>query len=127
MNKVFWCKNCLNMSTRPRTKFDGRGWCSACQWMKEKNVVDWPARQDEMKPILEKFRRKDRFDCIVPVSGGKDGTYTAHSLKNKYRMNPLAVTVRPSLELELGKKNLENFVHSGVNHIHITPNTEIMR
>lgn len=127
MSKVFWCKNCLNMSTRPRTKFDERGWCGGCQWMEEKNTVDWQARQEEMKQIVKKYRRKDSFDCIVPVSGGKDGTYVVHSLKNKYNMHPLAVTVRPCLELELGKKNLENFVQSGVNHIHITPNAEVMR
>jgi hypothetical protein len=31
--KITWCKNCLNMSTRPRITFDERGWCNACQWM----------------------------------------------------------------------------------------------
>ena len=34
--KIFWCNNCLNMSTRPRITFDHRGWCNACQWMEEK-------------------------------------------------------------------------------------------
>jgi len=36
MKEVFWCKNCMNMSTRPRISFDDRGWCNACQWMEEK-------------------------------------------------------------------------------------------
>jgi len=115
------------MSTRPRTKFDERGWCNGCQWMEEKKTINWQARQDELKQLLKKFRRKDSFDCIVPASGGKDGSYVVYALKNNYNMNPLVVTVRPSLELELGKQNLDNFVQSGVNHIHITPNTDIMR
>ena len=38
---IFWCKNCLNMSTRPRITFDKRGWCNACQWMEEKKLLDW--------------------------------------------------------------------------------------
>ena len=25
LSEVYWCKNCLNMSTRPRIKFDKRG------------------------------------------------------------------------------------------------------
>ena len=41
MKKYFWCKNCLNMSTRPRITFDEKGFCNACQWMAEKKVLDW--------------------------------------------------------------------------------------
>ena len=73
--KIYWCKNCLNMSTRPRITFDERGWCNACQWMEEKRSFDWSRRKAELLNILEKSRSKSgNFDCIVPVSGGKDGS-----------------------------------------------------
>ena len=39
------------MSTRPRTKFDERGWCNGCQWMEEKKTINWQARQDELKGV----------------------------------------------------------------------------
>ena len=39
MTKVFWCKNCLNMSTRPRIEFDYRGFCNACNWVEEKKLI----------------------------------------------------------------------------------------
>ena len=42
---IFWCKNCLNMSTRPRITFDDKGWCNACQWMTEKKTLDWDTWQ----------------------------------------------------------------------------------
>ena len=29
--KVFWCKKCVVMSTRPRVTFNEEGVCSACQ------------------------------------------------------------------------------------------------
>ena len=67
------------------------------------------------------------FDCIVPVSGGKDGAYVAYNLKHKYGMNPLTVTCRPPLPLELGSRNLVNFARNGYDHIHVTPNEEAMR
>ena len=128
MSNVFRCTNCLNMSTRPRITFDGRGWCNACQWAEEKKTVDWDARQNELKNILEKYRSKTGgFDCIVPVSGGKDGGYVAYNLKHKYKMHPLTVTVQPPLSLEVGNKNLENFKAQGYDHIHVSPNPEIMR
>lgn len=125
---VFWCKNCLNMSTRPRIAFDSRGWCNACQWMEEKKTIDWGKRQHELTHLFDRYRSKTaNFDCIVPVSGGKDGSYVAHQLKHKYGMHPLTVTVRPALSLELGDKNLTNFINSGYNHIHISPDPEVMR
>ena len=124
---IFWCKHCLNMSTRPRISFDNRGWCNACQWMEEKKTMDWSARQHELKELLEKNRSKNgSFDCIVPVSGGKDGSYVAYMLKHKYGMNPLTVTVRPALSLDIGDKNLLNFIRSGYDHIHISPNSKAL-
>ena len=45
---------------------------------------------------------------MIPVSGGKDGTYVTDQLQNKYSMNPLCITVKPALELDIGKINLQN-------------------
>ena len=127
-DNIFWCSNCLNMSTRPRIEFDDRGWCNACQWMEEKKNMDWASREKELIEILDRYKSNSNgFDCIVPVSGGKDGSYVSYQLKHKYGMNPLAVTVRPPLSLELGDKNLSNFVLSGFDHLHISPNATVMR
>ena len=123
-----WCANCLSMSTRPRIKFDERGWCNACVWTEKKRTMDWSARQGELEALLARHRRTDgSFDCLVPVSGGKDGSYVSYNLKHKYGMNPLAVTVSPALPLPLGDENLRSFVRSGYNHISINPDYKAMR
>jgi N-acetyl sugar amidotransferase len=128
MSDIFWCKNCMNMSTRPRITFDERGWCNACQWMEEKQKMDWSSRESELEQLLEKHRSTDGgYDCMVPVSGGKDGSYVAHQLKHKYGMNPLAVTSRPALSLELGNSNLNRFIESGYDHIHVSSNRSALR
>jgi N-acetyl sugar amidotransferase len=115
------------MSTRPRITFNDKGVCNACQWSEQKKTLDWSSREKELKILLDKHRKSDgSFDVVVPVSGGKDGSYVAHNLKNKYGMNPLAVTVTPALPLELGDCNLRNFIDSGYNHIQINPNPEVM-
>ena len=127
--KIFWCSTCLNMSTRPRIEFDDQGRCNACQWTEEKQLLDWEPRQVELRNLLDKYRSPDGsgFDCVVPVSGGKDGSYVAYTLKHKYGMNPLAVTVRPALSLEIGDENLTSFINSGFNHIHISPDPRVMQ
>ena len=115
------------MSTRPRITFDSRGWCNACQWMEEKRQIDWLFRERQLEDLIIKYKSKTgSFDCIVPVSGGKDGSYVAYMLKYKYGMNPLAVTVRPALSLPIGDQNLYNFIHSGYDHIHISPNPKVL-
>jgi N-acetyl sugar amidotransferase len=117
------------MSTRPRIEYNNDGVCNACQWSEEKDSLDWSEREAELQALLEKYRAKDQrsFDCVVPVSGGKDGSYVAHTLKTKYGMNPLTVTVRPALSLDIGNRNLTNFIDSGFNHIHVSPSATVMQ
>src|SRR5574343_625570 len=123
-----WCSNCLAMSTRPRITFDERGWCNACRWMEKKKTLNWDEREQQLNRLLDKHRRNNgSFDVLVPVSGGKDGSYVAYNLKHKYGMNPLCVTVTPALSLPLGDQNLRAFVESGYNHISINPAHEAMR
>jgi len=125
--KVIYCNNCLNMSTRPRITFDKRGWCNACQWMEEKKSLDWSERLSQLDKLISKHKDKGPYDCLVAVSGGKDGSYVAHILKTRYKLKVLTITVRPPLALDIGEKNLISFIKSGHDHIHLSPNSEAMR
>ena len=128
MNDLKWCSNCLAMSTRPRITFDDRGFCNACRWMEAKKELDWDKRESELNLLLDKHRRSDNyFDCVVPVSGGKDGSYVAYNLKHKFGMNPLCITVTPPLSLELGELNLKAFIESGYNHISVNAPYQAMQ
>ena len=53
MTKIFWCKNCLNMSTRPRIEFDKKGWCNACNWVDEKKKINWNKKLQEFKKLIK--------------------------------------------------------------------------
>ena len=116
------------MSTRPRISFDAKGLCNACRWAIEKLNLNWNLRKSELEDLLSEHRSNDgRFDCLVPVSGGKDGSYVAYNLKHKFGMNPLCVTITPALPLPLGENNLRAFVESGYNHISVNPDYDAMR
>lgn len=128
LTNLRWCSRCLAMSTRPRISFDDRGLCNACVWAEKKEQLDWDERESKLERLLDAHRRTDgSFDCVVPVSGGKDGSYVAHTLKNKWGMNPLSVTIKPPLPTELGEANLQAFVASGFPHIAISPDPKAMR
>jgi N-acetyl sugar amidotransferase len=116
------------MSTRPRITFDANGMCNACAWSEEKKNLNWSNRVLELKTILNANRSiNGRHDCIVPVSGGKDGSYVAHQLKSVYGMNPLTITINPALALDLGNRNLDNFIASGFTNIKFNLNPMILQ
>lgn len=131
MSELRICKKCLMLSTRPRLQFNENGVCSACQWAEEKRtIVNWDKRQEELKSLCDKYRRKDGyFDVIVPVSGGKDSSTVAHKLKTKYGMHPLCININhaPSTDTGLNNINMHNFINNGFDTIRIYPNPKVVQ
>lgn len=125
--KMKYCTKCLMPSTRPRISFREDGVCNACHWAEEKKSFDWSPRWKELEVLCDKYRNrnKNKFDVIVPYSGGKDGAYNAWMLREKLGMRPLVVTVRPSLEDPIGEQNIKNFLDCGFDHVMITPNRRV--
>ncbi len=126
--KVKYCIKCTVSNQRPRITFDKSGICSACNFKKIKDNIDWKKREEQLALLLDKHRKTDGgYDVIVPCSGGKDGSFVAHQLKSVYRMNPLCVTWSPIKSTEIGLKNLNSFINSGFNHILGKANPKVMR
>ena len=95
---------------------------------KIKSLINWSNREKELKDLLSKYRKNNgKFDVIVPSSGGKDSSVVAHKLKYKYNMNPLTVTWAPNIYTEIGLKNFQGLIHSGLSNILGTPNGIIHR
>tara|TARA_B100000795_G_C22799345_1_gene441002 strand:+ start:2067 stop:3080 length:1014 start_codon:yes stop_codon:yes gene_type:complete len=93
----------------------------------EKENINWKKKLEEFKKLIKKSKNNPAYDCIVPCSGGKDGTYVSNKIKS-LGYNPLMVTVRPHLETDIGKNNLYNFLETNnVAHHHITIPYEVMR
>ena len=119
-----YCKKCLYPNTKPQLEFNDDGICSACTNNKLKETIDWNKKKNELKQILEKNKSKDgsSYDCIIPVSGGKDSTYQTYVIKEEFGLNPLVVNFHPLDQTEIGRKNLENLKKIGVDCIEFSPN-----
>jgi len=122
-----YCKKCLYPDTKPGLGFDENGVCDACKSAEEKEKIDWVDRRKELEKLLEKYGNKDgnNYDCIIPVSGGKDSHYQTHIIKNEFGLNPLIVNFHPVDFTELGRKNIENLKTLGVDCIEFTANPNI--
>lgn len=128
LGQIRFCTKCTISTMRPRITFDADGVCSACRFAEQKAITDWAAREAELVALCDKHRSHDgSFDVVVPVSGGKDGGFTAHQLKTRYGMNPLCVSFAPLLPTEIGQKNLRAFIDSGFSVIQGHPNGQAAR
>ena len=83
--KLRYCKNCLFPETKPDLYFNEEGTCSACIAAASKDKgIDWKQREEDFYTIIDKFRLKNDqigYDCLIPVSEGKDSTYQAYFMK----------------------------------------------
>lgn len=127
--EVAFCTTCVISNQRPRITFNAQGVCSACQYAELKRTrIDWKAREEQFKRMLDQFRRHDgRWDVLVPCSGGKDSGSLAHRLKYEYGMHPLCVTWSPMLYANIGMQNLQNLINSGLDSHLCSPNRLVQR
>lgn len=109
-------------STKPDLKFDDEGVCSACRAYEDRKQVDWDKRKKELETTLDRYRRNgSHWDCIVPVSGGKDSTYQVIRML-QMGLTPLCVTATTCDLSELGRVNIENIKKLGVDYVEFSPN-----
>jgi N-acetyl sugar amidotransferase len=124
---IDYCTRCVMPATKPDLQLDGYGVCSACHAFEGRLQVDWPSREQEFASIIERFGGGvSGYDCIVPVSGGKDSTYQVVRLL-ELGAKPLCVTATTDHLSSIGRRNIENIKSLGVDYIEVTPNPVIRR
>lgn len=124
--KIKYCKVCLFPETKPDLYFNDNGVCSACISAESKDKgIDWKARERDFHLIIDRFKLKNDeigYDCLIPVSGGKDSTYQAYFMKEVCGMNPLCVCFETTKVTEIGRRNLDNISKMGIDVIHFKKN-----
>jgi N-acetyl sugar amidotransferase len=114
--------------TKPDLHIDEDGICNACRNFEQRRAVNWTTRKAELIDILERYRSRDgsTYDCIVPVSGGKDSHYQTIRML-ELGMNPLCVTATTDKLSDIGRRNIENLKKQGVDYIEVSTNPVIRR
>lgn len=125
---IKYCKRCIMPETKPDLYIDEDGVCSACRSFEQRKEVDWVARKLELLNILGHYRSGDssNYDCIVPVSGGKDSHFQAIRML-ELGMNPLCVTATTDKLSAIGRRNIENLKRQGVDYIEVSTNPIVRR
>jgi N-acetyl sugar amidotransferase len=120
-----YCTRCIIPDTRPNIRLDEHGVCNACRTYDSRPAIDWQAREQAFRDVVSIARSKSKgYDCVIPVSGGKDSTWQVLKCL-AYGLKPLCVTWRPPGRTALGERNLRNLVSLGVDHIDFSINPDV--
>ena len=112
--------------TRPGLKILDDGICNACHNAQKKcHHIDWDKRKQQFEAVVDSVKKQSvGYDCLIPVSGGKDSTWQVVTCL-EYGLNPLAVTWKTPARTEIGQKNLDNLISLGVDHIDYQVNPKV--
>ncbi|WP_263079610.1 hypothetical protein [Endozoicomonas sp. Mp262] len=119
------CSRCILPETMPFIKFDHDGICNYCHHYVPRNR---PRPKEEMFSLLESYRKKDKTDCIVPFSGGRDSCYALHLITKELNLKPVTYTYDWGMVTDLGRRNISRMCSElGVENIIIAADIEKKR
>ena len=129
VDNLKYCTRCWLPETSEKLTFDDMGICRACVSSEQKMRINWAEKEKELSKILSKAKKNanNNYDCVIPISGGKDSTFQLHILKKIYGLKPLAVTFNHNWLSRVGYYNLMNCLEEfSVDHIMFTPNRSLV-
>lgn len=127
-----WCAKCVypNVAATPLT-FDEEGICSGCRIDKGQRRIDWDSRKKMFEDLIADLKlgkNKSNYDCLIPVSAGKDSFYQCHIINKIYGLKPLLVTYGENNYTEVGLRNIKRMRDVfDADHIFFQPSVEVLR
>jgi glutamine---fructose-6-phosphate transaminase (isomerizing) len=107
--KLKRCKKCILPETFPFVEFDENGVCNYCRSYKKKYPSDEKEKNQkltELDSFLDKYRKKDTYDVIVPFSGGRDSSYGLSYICRELKLKPVAFTYDWGMVTDLARRNI---------------------
>lgn len=97
--------------TMPGISFDENGVSNYCH-LQQKMMSDYPRGEkgrNDWNQLVEKIKqrgRKEKYDCVIGVSGGVDSSFLLHIAK-EHGLRPLAVHLDNGFNSEIAVSNIE--------------------
>lgn len=128
-----YCKKCVYPVVAVNINVDEDGVCSACRAAELYNQLaseHWDRRKKKFEDILGETLKKStaNYDCIIPVSGGKDSYFQAHIIVSEYKLKPLLVTYHGNNYLPEGDYNRDQMRRVfDADHLVFGPSVEVLK
>lgn len=128
-----WCQRCVYPEVTVNLGLDEEGICTACRASEKLEALTskfWDKRRKKFEQILEENLKGNtsNYDCVIPVSGGKDSYFQAHIMAKKYGLKPLLVTYHGNNYLPEGDYNRDRMRHVfDADHMVFGPSVEVLK
>lgn len=129
MTELRRCSKCLLPETHETIIFDEEGVCNICRQNEfKKDKIDWIQKKKDLDQLIEEYRGKYDYDCIVPFSGGKDSTWALYYLMKEYKIKPLVVRFDHGfLRPNLNENTIRTLRNLGADFHSFTPNWKVVQ
>ena len=68
MNRMRYCTKCILPESAESISFDEEGVCNVCRQAEIKHdEIDWHERRKILDGIVDRYRGKGQYDCIIPI------------------------------------------------------------
>jgi cellulose synthase/poly-beta-1,6-N-acetylglucosamine synthase-like glycosyltransferase len=85
--KMKRCSTCIMPASDPSITFDGKGECNYCQEYKRIQYLG----AEKLEEDLAMYKTQSgKYDCLVPISGGKDSTFVLYQMNKIFGLKVLA-------------------------------------
>jgi hypothetical protein len=128
-----YCNRCVYPQIAVNLDVDEEGVCSSCRTFEkfeQLNPEFWARRKKKFEDLIEEFIRNNRsnYDCIIPVSGGKDSYFQTHMMCAEYGLKPLLVTYHGNNYLPEGDYNRDRMRHLfNADHMVFGPSVDVLK
>jgi len=109
------CKFCVLDDTISDLEFNQDGECNYCRDYNKYNnsLPNLNERKGRLESVISKIKidgRKNKYDCLIGLSGGIDSSFLAYLVVREYGLRPLAIHFDNGWNTELAVKNVNNIV-----------------
>lgn len=129
-----YCKRCVYPLAAVNLQMDEEGICSSCRTFDKFTQItdeEWKDRRQRLESILEQVKANsqgENYDCLIPVSGGKDSYFQAHTIVHEFGLKPLLMTYHGNNFLPEGDYNRDRMREVfDADHLIWGPSIEVLK
>jgi N-acetyl sugar amidotransferase len=133
MKKIRYCRSCVYPQITVNLHIDDDGICASCRVAEQFGALSsghWEKRKQKFERLLESILRNNTsdYDCVIPVSGGKDSYFQAHMMTKEYGLRALLVTYHGNNYLPEGDYNRDRMKEVfDADHLVFSPPVDVLK
>ena len=128
-----YCKSCVYPIVTVNLDISDDDICSSCRSFEKFEKLSsefWDKKKERFEQIVEETLKNNtsNYDCLIPVSGGKDSYYQIHVIAKEFGLKPLLMTYHGNNFLPEGDYNRDRMRHVfDADHIVWGPSIDVLK